>query len=273
MPAIFSRVPHCASQTDSRGAGRRHGRWQAAAMERSAGIGALLRRMEGALPLEASGDPPLLPRDLHDHPGRGRGAEQVPRPGGSSAGRRLRRPLPGRRGGRPGRPPPTRAVGGRLRRRRRRWPAAPAPRPARHERPHQSTWPSRCWRSFPRARVRRPGAAGQPPRRPRAHRPGPGRPVGAEDTELEAAGGPCSRTDRLLQPLNRSPRFLRESRATGGLTRRLDAARRTGSPTPGAAARRARTARRPPRPCADLMAPARSLALASMGFGVQLPAA
>jgi hypothetical protein len=41
--------------------------------------------------------------------------------------------------------------------------------------------------------------------------------VGAEDTELEAVGGPRSRTDRLLQPLNRlaTRRFLRESRAKG----------------------------------------------------------
>ena len=55
--------------------------------------------------------------------------------------------------------------------------------------------------------------------------------VGAEDTELEAAGGPRSRTDRLLQPLNRlaTKRFLRESRAkVWANTRLLDAARRTG---------------------------------------------
>src|SRR4029453_16633225 len=39
--------------------------------------------------------------------------------------------------------------------------------------------------------------------------------VGAEDTELEELSGPRSRTDRLLQPLNRlaTRRFLRESRA------------------------------------------------------------
>jgi hypothetical protein len=39
--------------------------------------------------------------------------------------------------------------------------------------------------------------------------------VGAEDTELEALSGPRSRTDRLLQPLNRlaTRRFLRESRS------------------------------------------------------------
>src|SRR5829696_5012000 len=59
MPAIFSRGPIPRIPAGSPGpldAGR--GRWQASAMERSAGIGALVRRMEGLLePLEARGDP------------------------------------------------------------------------------------------------------------------------------------------------------------------------------------------------------------------------
>jgi hypothetical protein len=97
--------------------------------------------------------------------------------------------------------------------------------------------------------------------------------VGAEDTELEAAGGPRSRTDRLLQPLNRlaTKRFLRESRAkVWANTHLLDAARRTG---PDAyAARLAELERLAAARVADLLAPGQVvLKLAAKGFGVRLP--
>jgi Family of unknown function (DUF5995) len=97
--------------------------------------------------------------------------------------------------------------------------------------------------------------------------------VGAEDTELEAVGGPRSRTDRLLQPLNRlaTRRFLRESRAkVWANARLLDAARRTG---PDAyAARLAELERLAATRVADLLAPGRVvLKLAVKGFGVRLP--
>jgi hypothetical protein len=96
--------------------------------------------------------------------------------------------------------------------------------------------------------------------------------VGAEDTELEALSGPRSRTDRLLQPLNRlaTKRFLRESRAkVWANTRLLDAARRTG---PGAyAARLAELEQLAATRVADLMAPGQVvLKLAVKGFGVRL---
>jgi Family of unknown function (DUF5995) len=99
--------------------------------------------------------------------------------------------------------------------------------------------------------------------------------VGAEDTELEALSGPRSRTDRLLQPLNRlaTRRFLRESRAkVWANARLLDAARRAG---PHAYADRLdglehlAAAR-----VADLVAPGQVvLKLAVKGFGVRLPRA
>jgi hypothetical protein len=97
--------------------------------------------------------------------------------------------------------------------------------------------------------------------------------VGAEDTELEAVGGPRSRTDRLLQPLNRlaTRRFLRESRAkVWANARLLDRARRAG---PGAyAARLAELERLAATRVADLMAPGQVvLKLAVKGFGVRLP--
>jgi Family of unknown function (DUF5995) len=97
--------------------------------------------------------------------------------------------------------------------------------------------------------------------------------VGAEDTELEAAGGPRSRTDRLLQPLNRlaTKRFLRESRAkVWANTRLLDSARRAG---PGAyTARLAQLEQLAADRVADLMAPGQVvLKLAVKGFGVRLP--
>jgi Family of unknown function (DUF5995) len=97
--------------------------------------------------------------------------------------------------------------------------------------------------------------------------------VGAEDTELEAVGGPRSRTDRLLQPLNRlaTRRFLRESRAkVWANTRLLDAARRVG---PEAyAARLSDLERLAAARVADLMAPGQVvLKLAARGFGVRLP--
>ena len=97
--------------------------------------------------------------------------------------------------------------------------------------------------------------------------------VGAEDTELEAVGGPRSRTDRLLQPLNRlaTKRFLRESRAkVWANTRLLDAARRAG---PDAyAARLSDLERLAAARVADLMAPGQVvLKLAVKGFGVRLP--
>jgi hypothetical protein len=97
--------------------------------------------------------------------------------------------------------------------------------------------------------------------------------VGAEDTELEAAGGPRSRTDRLLQPLNRlaTKRFLRESRAKVWTnTRLLDSARRAG---PDAyAARLAQLEQLAATRVADLMAPGQVvLKLAVKGFGVRLP--
>jgi hypothetical protein len=96
--------------------------------------------------------------------------------------------------------------------------------------------------------------------------------VGAEDTELEALSGPRSRTDRLLQPLNRlaTKRFLRESRAkVWANTRLLDAARRTG---PDAyAARLAELEQLAATRVADLMAPGQVvLKLAVKGFGVRL---
>ena len=99
--------------------------------------------------------------------------------------------------------------------------------------------------------------------------------VGAEDTELEALSGPRSRTDRLLQPLNRlaTRRFLRESRAkVWANARLLDAARRAG---PHAYADRlADLERLAAARVADLMAPGQVvLKLAVKGFGVRLPGA
>jgi Family of unknown function (DUF5995) len=96
--------------------------------------------------------------------------------------------------------------------------------------------------------------------------------VGAEDTELEALSGPRSRTDRLLQPLNRlaTRRFLRESRAkVWANARLLDAARRAG---PGAyAARLAELEHLAAARVADLTAPGQVvLKLAAKGFGVRL---
>jgi hypothetical protein len=96
--------------------------------------------------------------------------------------------------------------------------------------------------------------------------------VGAEDTELEVVGGPRSRTDRLLQPLNRlaTKRFLRESRAkVWANARLLDQARRAG---PAAyAARLAELERLAATRVADLMAPGQVvLKLAVKGFGVRL---
>jgi Family of unknown function (DUF5995) len=97
--------------------------------------------------------------------------------------------------------------------------------------------------------------------------------VGAEDTELEAVGGPRGRTDRLLQPLNRlaTKRFLRESRAkVWANTRLLDAARRAG---PEAyTARLSDLERLAAARVADLMAPGQVvIKLAVNGFGVRLP--
>ena len=99
--------------------------------------------------------------------------------------------------------------------------------------------------------------------------------VGAEDTELEALNGPRSRTDRLLQPLNRlaTRRFLRESRAkVWANARLLDNARRAG---PHAyATRLAELERLAAARVADLMAPGQVvLKLAVKGFGVRLPGA
>jgi uncharacterized protein DUF5995 len=99
--------------------------------------------------------------------------------------------------------------------------------------------------------------------------------VGAEDTELEALSGPRSRTDRLLQPLNRlaTKRFLKESRAkVWANTRLLDAARRLG---PDAyTARLAELERLAAARVADLVAPGQVvLKLAVKGFGVRLPTA
>jgi Family of unknown function (DUF5995) len=82
-----------------------------------------------------------------------------------------------------------------------------------------------------------------------------------------------SRTDRLLQPLNRlaTKRFLRESRAkVWANTRLLDAARRTG-PDPYAT-RLAELERLAAARVADLTAPGQVvLKLAVKGFGVRLP--
>ncbi len=99
--------------------------------------------------------------------------------------------------------------------------------------------------------------------------------VGAEDTELEALSGPRSRTDRLLQPLNRlaTRRFLRESRAkVWANARLLDTARRAGQ---GAyAARLAQLEQLAAARVADLLAPGQVvLKLAVRGFGVRLPEA
>jgi len=97
--------------------------------------------------------------------------------------------------------------------------------------------------------------------------------VGAEDTELEALTGPRSRTDRLLQPFNRlaTKRFLRESRAkVWANARLLDTARRAG---PHAYADRlADLEHLAAARVADLMAPGQVvLKLAVRGFGVRLP--
>jgi hypothetical protein len=96
--------------------------------------------------------------------------------------------------------------------------------------------------------------------------------VGAEDTELVALSGPRGPTDRLLQPLNRlaTRRFLRESRAkVWANTRLLDAARRTG---PDAyATRLAELEQLAAARVADLTAPGQVvLKLAVKGFGVRL---
>jgi len=97
--------------------------------------------------------------------------------------------------------------------------------------------------------------------------------VGAEDTELESLSGPRSRTDRLLQPLNRlaTKRFLRESRAkVWANARLLDTARRAG---PDAyRARLTQLEQLAAARVADLMAPGQVvLKLAVKGFGVRLP--
>jgi len=99
--------------------------------------------------------------------------------------------------------------------------------------------------------------------------------VGAEDTELAALSGPRSRTDRLLEPLNRlaTRRFLRESRAkVWANARLLDTARRAG---PHAYADRlAQLEHLAAARVADLMAPGQVvLKLAVKGFGVRLPGA
>ena len=99
--------------------------------------------------------------------------------------------------------------------------------------------------------------------------------VGAEDSELEALSGPRSRTDRLLQPLNRlaTKRFLRESRAkVWANARLLDTARRAG---PHAyAARLAELEQLAATRVAELTAPGQVvLKLAVKGFGVRLPGA
>ena len=249
-------------------------------MELSAGIGALLHRMEGLLaPLEAGGDPARFflatylrtTRAVADELARGgfRDPEWVERWDVAFAGLYLDA-VDAAQAGR--RPPAPWAVAFSAGERDGLPPAAP--RAARHERPHQL----------------RPGpvAAGR-------HLPGPSSTipellatrradhehidqvlvarVGAEDTELEALGGPRSRTDRLLQPLNRlaTKRFLRESRAkVWANTRLLDAARRTG---PDAyAARLAELEQLAATRVADLMAPGQVvLKLAVKGFGVRLP--
>ena len=244
-----------------------------AAMERSAGIGALLRRMEGLLaPLEASGDPGRFFLATYMRTTRAV-AEELERGG-------FRDPawverwdvafadlyLDAVEDAQAGR----RAVGGRLRRRRRR--GLP---PLRHVllgmNAHINFDLAQSLLAVLRARVRRPGASGQPPRRPRAHRPGPGRP-GRRRGHRAGGRRRRSRTDRL--PLNRlTKRFLRESRAkVWANTRLLDAARRTG---PDAyAARLAELERLAATRVADLMAPGQVvLKLAVKGFGVQLPAA
>ena len=99
--------------------------------------------------------------------------------------------------------------------------------------------------------------------------------VGAEDSELEALSGPRTRTDRLLQPLNRlaTRRFLRESRAkVWANTHLLDAARRAGPNV--YADRLADLERLAAARVADLMAPGQVvLKLAVKGFGVRLPGA
>jgi hypothetical protein len=99
--------------------------------------------------------------------------------------------------------------------------------------------------------------------------------VGAEDTELEAATGGRSRSDRLLGPLNRlaTRRFLKESREkVWANARQLSLARRAG---PAAyAARLAELERLAAARVADLVAPGQVvLKLAVKGFGVRLPAA
>ena len=99
--------------------------------------------------------------------------------------------------------------------------------------------------------------------------------VGAEDSELEALSGPRSRTDRVLQPLNRlaTKRFMRESRAkVWANARLLDSARRAG---PHAyATRLAELEQLAATRVAELTAPGQVvLKLAVKGFGVRLPGA
>jgi hypothetical protein len=186
-----------------------------AAMERSAGMGALVRRMEGLLgPLEASGDP-----------------------GRFFLATYLRT---------------TRAVAEELERGGFRDPA----------------WVERWDVAFADLYLDavEDAQAGRRPPEPWAVAFGAG---------LEAVGGPRSRTDRLLQPLNRlaAKRFLRESRAkVWANARLLDHARRAG---PGAyAARLAELERLAATRVADLMASGQVvLKLAVKGFGVRLPAA
>ena len=244
-------------------------------MERSAGIGALLRRMEGLLePLEASGDPGRFflatylrtTRAVAEELG---GAGSATR-SGSSAGTspsptstwtpwRTPRPAAARpsRGRSPSAGEPTAC--------------RPCARPARHERPHQLR-PGPVAAGVISGRVRDPELlASRHADHEHIDQVLVAR-VGAEDTELEALG-PRSRTDRLLQPLNRlaTKRFLRESRAkVWANTRLLDAARRTG---PDAyAARLAELERLAATRVADLMAPGQVvLKLAVKGFGVRLP--
>ena len=129
-------------------------------------------------------------------------------------------------------------------------PAPAPPRPARHERPHElRPAPVAAGLSSPSPSSTIPRS--WPPAAPttststRSWWPR----VGAEDSELEAVGGPRSLTDRLLQPLNRlaTKRFLRESRAkVWANTRLLDTARRTGPERLRRPPGRARAARRHP---------------------------
>ena len=248
-------------------------------MELSAGIGALLHRMEGLLaPLEAGGDPARFflatylrtTRAVADELSRGgfRDPAWVERWDVAFAGLYLdavEAAQAGRRPPGPGRSPSAPA-------------SATACRPLRHVLLGMNAHINYDLAQSLLAVISEPefddpALLAAPPRRPRAHRPGPGRPGRRRGHRAGGRGRPPQPPDRLLQPLNRlaTKRFLRESRAkVWANTRLLDTARRAG---PDAyAARLAELEQLAATRVADLMAPGQVvLKLAVKGFGVRLP--